>query len=108
MREQGERDWNGEIMFLNVTGEVLPTAITRNLENICRGLAQLEGQGKVEGFFNNAENADKLSGTVEDIRDAMMEYQVCIHNLSATIGVSDIRTRLHYNKTSTTRTASSL
>jgi hypothetical protein len=89
-------------------GGLLPTLITRGLENICQGLARLEGQGKVKGFFNNVENADKLSGAVEDLRDAMMEYQVCIHNLSATISVPDIRTRPHYSKTSTTRTASSL
>ena len=37
----------------------------------------LKAQGKVEGFFTNAENADKLGGLVGDIRDAMMEYQVC-------------------------------
>ena len=41
-----------------------------------RDLAPLEKQGKVEGFFNNAENAGKLSGLVEEIRDVMMEYQV--------------------------------
>ena len=39
-------------------------------------------QGKVKGFFINAKNADKLGGLVEDIRDAMMEYQVNIHELS--------------------------
>jgi hypothetical protein len=33
-------------------------------------------QGKVEGFFKNVKNADKLGGLVEDIRDAMMGYQV--------------------------------
>ena len=81
MREQGERNWNGEIAFSKLKGGDLPMVITRTLESVCRGLARLEGQGKVEGFFNNAENADKLSGAVEDIRDAMMEYQVCIHNL---------------------------
>ena len=108
MRERGGSDWNGEITISRVTGGVLPTVITRSLENICQGLAQLDGQGKIEGFFNNAKNADKLSGAVEDIRDAMMEYQVCIHTLSAAISISDIRTRLRYNKTSTARTASSL
>ena len=107
MREQGEGDWNGRITFSRVTGGVLPTAITRNLEDICRGLARLEGQGKVEGFFNNVDNADKLSGAVEDIRDAMMEYQVCIHNLSAAISICDICPRLRYSKTSTTRTVNS-
>ena len=38
-------------------------------------------QGKVEGFFNNVKNADKLGGLVEDIRDAMINYQVRIHKL---------------------------
>ena len=106
MREQGERDWNGGITFSKIMDGILPAAITRSLEDICRGLARLEGQGKVGGFFNNVENADKLSGAVEDFRDAMMEYQVCIYGLSA-IGISDIRTRLHYSKPSTARTANS-
>ena len=105
-REQGERNWKGEITFPKLKGGALPITITRTLESVCRDLARLEGQGKVEGFFNNVENADKLSGAVEDIRDAMMEYQVCIRNLSA-IGISDVRTRLRYSKISTTRTASS-
>ena len=35
-------------------------------------------QGKVEGFFNNTKDADRLSGLVEDVRDAMLEYQVFI------------------------------
>ena len=107
MREQGERSWNGEITFPKLKGGALPTEITRNLENVRRALARLEGQGKVEGFFNNVENADKLSGAVEDIRDAMMEYQVRIHDPSA-IGISYVRTRLRYSKISTTRTVSSL
>ena len=107
MREQEERDWNGKITFSKVEGGILPMGTTRNLENICQGLARLEGQGKIEGFFNNIENADKLSGTVEDIHDAMMEYQVCIYDLS-TIDIPKIRTRRHYSKTSTTRTVNSL
>jgi hypothetical protein len=47
------------------------------LQDVLRDLAPLETQGKVEGFFTNAENAGTLGGLVEDIRDAMMEYQVC-------------------------------
>jgi len=35
-------------------------------------------QGKIKGFFTNVKNAEKLGGLVEDIRDAMMEYQVRI------------------------------
>ena len=51
--------------------------IGRKLHDVRRDLAPLEEQGKVEGFFSNSENASKLGGLVEDIRDAMMEYQVC-------------------------------
>ena len=38
------------------------------------------GRGKVVGFFTNIRNADKLGGLVADIRDAMMDYQVCPRN----------------------------
>ena len=50
--------------------------MNRKLQDVGRDLAPLKKQGKVEGFFNNSENAGKLSSLVEDIRDAMMEYQV--------------------------------
>ena len=52
--------------------------IGRKLEDIRQDLALLGEQGKTKGFFNNAENADKLGGLVEDVRDAMMDYQVRI------------------------------
>lgn len=50
--------------------------IVRKLENVLRELEPLVEQGKVARFFNNVKNADKLSGLTEDIRDAMMDYQV--------------------------------
>jgi len=62
----------------------------------------LAEQGKIEGFYKNVDNAGKLGGLVEDIRDAMMEYQVCIYTLFIS-GTSDVRTRPRYNKISTTR-----
>jgi len=37
----------------------------------------LADQGNIEGFFNNANNADTLVGLVDGIRDAVMDYQVC-------------------------------
>ena len=52
--------------------------ICRKLEDIRQDLALLGEQGKTKGFFNNVENADKLGGLVDDIRDAVMDYQVCI------------------------------
>jgi hypothetical protein len=39
----------------------------RTLDNVQKELKLLEKQGKVEGFFTNAENAEKLAGLVEDI-----------------------------------------
>ena len=58
--------------------------IGRKLEDIRQDLVLLGEQGKAKGFLNNVENADKLGGLVEDVRDAMMDYQVRIssYNLS--------------------------
>ena len=50
----------------------------RKLHHVRRDLLPLEKQGKVEGFLKNSENSGKLGSLVEDIRNAMMEYQVCI------------------------------
>ena len=50
--------------------------IGSKLEDIHQELVLLGKQGKAKGFFNNVENADKLGGLVEDVRDAMMDYQV--------------------------------
>ena len=47
------------------------------MKNVRQNLVPLAEQGKVEGFFNNVENTNKVGGLVEDIRDAIMEYQVC-------------------------------
>ena len=51
--------------------------IGRKLQDVRQDLTPLEEQGKVEGFFNNVKNADRLNGLVENIRDAMIDYQVC-------------------------------
>jgi len=51
------------------------------LQDVRQDLALLGEQGKVKGFFNNVKNADKLSGLVEDIRGAMIDYQVCVLSL---------------------------
>jgi hypothetical protein len=40
-------------------------------------------QGNIEAFFSNLENADRLNGLVEDIRNAMLDYQVCLEDALA-------------------------
>ena len=56
--------------------------IRRKLQEVVRDLAPLKKQGKIEGFFNNTENAARLGGLVEGVRDALIEYQVCASNAS--------------------------
>ena len=41
--------------------------IGRKLDSVLQELKLLEKQGKVEGFFTNFQNAEKLAGLVEDI-----------------------------------------
>ena len=50
----------------------------RKLEGIYQDLVLLAEQGNVESFIKSVGNADKLGSLLEDIRDAMMEYQVWI------------------------------
>ena len=54
--------------------------IVRKLEDVDQELALLAGQGKVVEFLANTENAQRINGLVEDIREVMMDYQVCASN----------------------------
>ena len=94
-REQGERGWHSE----SIPRDREPglTRITRKLEDVRRDLSSLEEQGNVEGFFNNVKNADRLGGLVEDVRDAMLEYQVRIRSPSIS-GASEARIRPRCSK----------
>ena len=49
----------------------------RKLERVLCELKPLVEQGKVAGFFLNVENSGKLVDLAEDVRDAIVEYQVC-------------------------------
>ena len=63
-------------------------------------------QGKVAGFLKGVEDAEKLSGLVEDVRDAMMDYQVLTCVTSA-YSVPNAVHRPHCSKISMTRVAGS-
>jgi hypothetical protein len=75
--------------------------IARELENIRRGLILPEEQGKVMGFLTNTKNVQRINDLVEDIREALMDYQVRTSNTFSTM--ADVRVRLRCNKISTTR-----
>jgi len=79
----------------------------RKLEGVSRDLTPLAEQGAAAGFFSNVQNADELSRLVEDIRDAIMDYQVRpILGISTPIA-PNLRIRRPYNKGSTIRAANS-
>ena len=50
--------------------------MARKLKGILQDLTPLAEQGRIKAFLGNVRNADKLGGLLEDIRDAMIEYQV--------------------------------
>ena len=56
----------------------------RKLDNILRDLIPLEERGKARRFLHSTEDANKLSGLVEDIRGAVLDYQVHHQNFSPT------------------------
>ena len=58
-------------------------------------------QKDIVRFLNNAENAQKLNDPVDDIREAVMDYQVRISKPSALIS-SNIFFRVLCNEISTT------
>jgi len=51
--------------------------ITRKLNDIRKALHLMATQGNTVQFLNNADNAQKLNDLVEDIHEAVIDYQVC-------------------------------
>ena len=47
------------------------------LQDALQDLKTLEDQGGVAGFLNNVKDAEALTGLAEDVRTAMVDYQVC-------------------------------
>jgi hypothetical protein len=76
--------------------------IFRKLEDIHQDLTRLAGQGMAVGFLTNTENVQRINGLVEDIREVMIDYQVCFIELFIST-MSDVCARLRCNKISTTR-----
>ena len=75
-----------------------------NWKTFSENLSHWQVKGRSRDSSNNVKNADKLGGLVEDIRDAVMDYQV--RNRSGfTSHMSDIYFRLRYSKIFTTRAA---
>ena len=52
--------------------------IVRKLEEVDQAMNSMTTRNDLAGFLNDSENAQRLNGLVEDIRYALMDYQVCI------------------------------
>jgi len=78
---------------------------SRKLKEIEETMDSMTTQEDLAYFLNGPENAQRLNGLIEDIRYALMDYQVCTPQRTTPV-LSDICLRLHYNKTSLTRTVS--
>lgn len=72
--------------------------IARKLEHIHQSLSLLTEQEEAVKLLV-IENAQKINGLVEDICEALLEYQVCIVNHSLPTE-SEVWTRLHFKRTS--------
>lgn len=79
--------------------------IARRLEGVHLTLALPAKEGETVRFLTNPKNAQRVNGLVEDIRESLRDYHVCISNHPFHM-VSDISTRLHCNKTSMMRAVS--
>ena len=75
--KKGGRLWGGKLSLSRSKSRVSQRRICRKLEGIHRELVLLGEQGKTKRFFNNVKNAENLGGLVEDVRDTIMDYQVC-------------------------------
>lgn len=49
----------------------------RKIENVNQDLKLMTTQGSTIRFLSNAGDAKKLNGLVDDVREAVMDYQVC-------------------------------
>ena len=77
----------------------------RKLEEVGQTMRSIATRKDLVDFLSNPENARNLNGLVEDIRHALIDYQVCIPKRPALLA-PDVRLRLHYRGTSATRVAS--
>lgn len=81
--------------------------IARKLQEVLRVMDSMTARKDLGCFLDVPENAQKFNGLVEDIRGALMSYQVCSPS-RFTPTESNIYYRLHYNKTSMMRVVSQL
>ena len=81
--------------------------MARKLKGVRQALDRMAVQEDISRFLNNADNAQKLNDLVEDIREAVMDYQVRTSKGLVLIA-SNFHPRLPYNEISITAPVKSL
>ena len=76
-RDREKREAHTVIYYLSGSMFRANIIFFSKLRDAAQELKTLEDQGKVAGFLNNATDAEALTGLAEDVRNAMMDYQVC-------------------------------
>ena len=79
--------------------------LCRKLEEIGQALVSMTTKEDIACFLDNPENMQKLNGLVEDIRYALVDYQVCTQKRLILV-VSNICFRPRFNEISPTRVVS--
>ena len=65
------------------------TGVIRKLEGVRHALDLMAAQKDIARFLSNTENAQKLNDLVDDIREAVMDYQVRTESRAAALIVSN-------------------
>ena len=77
--------------------------IARKLEDVRQALDPMATQKDLAQFLSNAENAQKLNDLVDDIREAVMDYQVRTSERLALACLTSTQTSLQRDTYNSTR-----
>ena len=77
MRKREEENWNSESTPSKVESQVRRTGTIRKLKEIDQALDLMTTHNDPTNPPKKTENEEKLNGLLEDIRCALMDYQVC-------------------------------
>ena len=100
---KGEKtNWNGELTLSKNGVDPDSWGYARKLKEVGRALHSIVARKDLACFLTSPKHAQELGGLVEDVRDALMEYQVCTAGALVQI-TSNVHLRNRYNETLTTR-----
>ena len=72
-RKGGERIFGGSYSYVHVAGCLSPL---RKLDGVIMRLKPLSEQHALLGFLRNVDNTKSLTGFVQELSDAITDYQV--------------------------------